>query len=226
MRQTAEHLAIDVGVGRACQVLGVPRSSVYRHREIRQKTEQDLPKKRPTPSRAMEKQERTQVLDVLNSDRFVDAAPRQVYAQLLDEGIYLCSWRSMYRILDAHEQVCERRDQLTHPAYKKPELLAQGPNQLWSWDISKLRGAGQMDLLLPLCVDGHLQSICRRLDGGQAGGSNAGNRVDPAKLSIPGDRSRYTDPPFRSRRSDDGQKPGAFTGRPGRDQISCQTSRA
>ena len=83
MRQTAEHLAIDVGVGRACQVLGVPRSSVYRHREIRQKTEQDLPKKRPTPSRAMEKQERTQVLDVLNSDRFVDAAPRQVYAQLL-----------------------------------------------------------------------------------------------------------------------------------------------
>ena len=140
MRQTAEHLAIDVGVGRACQVLGVPRSSVYRHREIRQKTEQDLPKKRPTPSRAMEKQERTQVLDVLNSDRFVDAAPRQVYAQLLDEGIYLCSWRSMYRILDAHEQVCERRDQLTHPAYKKPELLAQGPNQLWSWDISKLRG--------------------------------------------------------------------------------------
>ena len=92
------------------------------------------------PSRALEQQERTQVLDVLNSDRFADAAPRQVYAQLLDEGTYLCSWRSMYRILDTHEQVRERRDQLTHPTYKKPELLAQSPNELWSWDITKLRG--------------------------------------------------------------------------------------
>jgi len=92
------------------------------------------------PSRALEQQERTQVLDVLNSDRFADAAPRQVYAQLLEEGTYLCSWRSMYRILDTHEQVRERRDQLTHPTYKKPELLAQSPNELWSWDITKLRG--------------------------------------------------------------------------------------
>jgi putative transposase len=140
MRQTAENLATDIGVGRACQVLGVPRSSVYRHRGIGQKPEQNLPKERPVPSRTLDRQERTEVLDVLNSDRFADAAPRQVYAQLLDEGTYLCSWRSMYRILDAHEQVCERRDQLTHPTYKKPELLAQGPNQLWSWDITKLRG--------------------------------------------------------------------------------------
>jgi putative transposase len=77
---------------------------------------------------------------MLNSERFADAAPRQIYAQLLDEGSYLCSWRTMYRILGAHEQVRERRDQLTHPAYKKPELLAQEPNQVWSWDITKLRG--------------------------------------------------------------------------------------
>ena len=140
MRQTALKLAIDIGVGRACQVLGVPRSSVYRHRGAQHKPEQNLPKERPIPSRALEQQERTQVLDVLNSDRFADAAPRQVYAQLLDEGTYLCSWRSMYRILDAHEQVRERRDQLTHPTYKKPELLAQSPNELWSWDITKLRG--------------------------------------------------------------------------------------
>lgn len=140
MRQTALKLAIDIGVGRACQVLGVPRSSVYRHRGAQHKPEQNLPKERPIPSRALEQQERTQVLDVLNSDRFADAAPRQVYAQLLDEGTYLCSWRSMYRILDTHEQVRERRDQLTHPTYKKPELLAQSPNELWSWDITKLRG--------------------------------------------------------------------------------------
>jgi len=140
MRQAADNLAISVGVARACQMLGVPRSSVYRHREAHQKPEQNPPKERPVPTRALDPQERTQVLDVLNSERFADAAPRQVYAQLLDEGIYLCSWRSMYRILNAHEQVRERRDQLTHPAYKKPELLAQGPNQLWSWDITKLRG--------------------------------------------------------------------------------------
>jgi putative transposase len=92
------------------------------------------------PTRALDGQERSQVLAVLNSDRFVDAAPRQVYARLLDEGLYLCSWRTMYRILDTHQQVRERRDQLTHPAYKKPELLAKGPNQVWSWDITKLRG--------------------------------------------------------------------------------------
>ncbi len=140
MRQTAEHLAIDVGVGRACQVLGVPRSSVYRHRRTRQDPGQSLSKKRPTPSRALEKRERAHVLDVLNSGRFQDAAPRQVWAQLLDEGTYLCSWRSMYRILEANDQVRERRNQLSHPTYKKPELLAQGPNQLWSWDITKLRG--------------------------------------------------------------------------------------
>jgi putative transposase len=80
------------------------------------------------------------VREVLNSDRFQDCAPRQVYATLLDEGTYLCSWRTMYRILAAHSEVRERRDQLRHPSYTKPELLATGPNQLWSWDITKLKG--------------------------------------------------------------------------------------
>ena len=78
--------------------------------------------------------------EVLNSERFVDCAPRQVYATLLDEGRYLCSWRTMYRILDAHAEVRERRNQLRHPTYTKPELLATQPNQLWSWDITKLKG--------------------------------------------------------------------------------------
>ncbi len=81
------------------------------------------------------------MLDVLHSDRFVDAAPAEVYATLLDEGQYLCSERTMYRLLaGAHGQVRERRAQLTHPAYTRPELLATGPNELWSWDISKLKG--------------------------------------------------------------------------------------
>ncbi len=83
---------------------------------------------------------RKRSVSVLNSERFQDQSPREVYATLLDEGVYLCHWRTMYRILDEHKEVRERRNQLRHPAYSKPELLATGPNQLWSWDITKLRG--------------------------------------------------------------------------------------
>ncbi|MBV7339842.1 DDE-type integrase/transposase/recombinase, partial [Chloroflexi bacterium TSY] len=74
------------------------------------------------------------------SERFRNLPPRQVYAKLLDEGKYFCHWRTMYRILDEHAEVKERRNQLTHPTYSKPELMATGPNQLWSWDITKLKG--------------------------------------------------------------------------------------
>jgi len=84
--------------------------------------------------------ERAEVLSVLNSDRFVDLAPAEVYATLLDEGTYLCSLRTMYRVLKAEDQVRERRNQLRHPPYSKPELLATGPNQVWSWDTTKLLG--------------------------------------------------------------------------------------
>ena len=80
------------------------------------------------------------MVDQLNSERFADQSPRQVYAKLLDEGQYLCSVRTMYRILDENQSVRERRNQLTHPNYKKPELLASGPNEVWSWDITKLKG--------------------------------------------------------------------------------------
>lgn len=80
------------------------------------------------------------VIDVLHEDRFVDKAPAEVYATLLDEGVYLCSIRTMYRILQAESEVRERRNQLRHPEYKKPELLATAPNQVWSWDITKLKG--------------------------------------------------------------------------------------
>jgi putative transposase len=84
--------------------------------------------------------EKERVRQTLNSERFQDSAPRQVYATLLDEGEYLCSWRTMYRILDEYQEVRERRNQLRHPHYAKPELLATAPNQLWSWDITKLKG--------------------------------------------------------------------------------------
>jgi putative transposase len=85
-------------------------------------------------------QERQEVLDVLHTDRFVDRAPAEIYASLLDEGTYLCSIRTMYRILAQSAEVRERRNQLRHPHYKAPELLATAPNQVWSWDITKLLG--------------------------------------------------------------------------------------
>jgi putative transposase len=133
--KTANQLSEQVGVSAACQTLGVPRSSLYRARQPKHE-----PKPRPTPERALKPEEKEQVLQVLNSEQFQDSAPREVYATLLDDNKYLCHWRTMYRILKGRQQVRERRDQLRHPTYTKPELLATGPNQLWSWDITKLRG--------------------------------------------------------------------------------------
>jgi putative transposase len=135
MIQAAEQLGEKVGVSTACQALGVPRSSLYRTRQPKKALQP-----RPTPERALSQEEKTQVHQVLDSERFQDCAPRQVYATLLDEGEYLCHWRTMYRILDEHGEVRERRNQLEHPVYTKPELLATGANQLWSWDITKLKG--------------------------------------------------------------------------------------
>jgi putative transposase len=85
-------------------------------------------------------EEKAEVRSVLNSERFQDQSPRQVYATLLDADEYLCHWRTMYRVLEEHQEVRERRNQVRHPTYAKPELLATAPNQLWSWDITKLRG--------------------------------------------------------------------------------------
>ena len=128
-------LAGEVGVAVACRALAVPRSSFYRARQPKQE-----PQVRPMPPRALSQAEKAHVRDTLNSERFQDSSPRQVYATLLDESTYLCSWRTMYRVLEEHHEVRERRDQLCHPVYSKPELLASGPNQLWSWDITKLKG--------------------------------------------------------------------------------------
>jgi putative transposase len=131
----AAELAQQVGVTAACQALGVPRSSFYRAQRPRPE-----PQPRPTPARALSAVEKEQVRQVLNSPRFQDQAPREVYANLLDQGLYYCSWRTMYRILEEHQEVRERRNQLRHPQHVKPELVATGPNQVWSWDITKLRG--------------------------------------------------------------------------------------
>ena len=133
--QSAEALGASIGVQAACATLIVPRSSLYRARTKR--PERVVPKISP---RAISAAEKIKVRQELNSERFQDQSPREVYATLMDEGRYLCSWRSMYRILDENHEVRERRDQLRHPNYVKPELLATAPNQLWSWDITKLLG--------------------------------------------------------------------------------------
>ena len=138
MIETAEALGEDMGVSQACRTLGVPRSSVYQAR--RPKVE---PAPRPTPERALSDEEKAKVRTVLNSERFCDSSARQVYATLLDEdGFYLCHWRTMYRVLEEHDEVWERRRQRRPRKRVKPELRATGPNQVWSWDITMLKGPG------------------------------------------------------------------------------------
>lgn len=130
-------LAQQTSTQQACQAMAYPRSSYYRQQQARPAR----PQRTPVPSpRALPPQEREAVRGELNSERFADSSPRQVYGTLLDEGQYLCSVSTMYRILKEHDEVRERRNQKRHPAYKKPELLATAPNQVWSWDITKLRG--------------------------------------------------------------------------------------
>jgi len=137
--EAAELLAPDVGIKPACEALGVSRAGLYRRRAVG--TAKPVPpRKRPAPPRALTETEKQVVLDALHSERFQDKAPHEVYATLLDEGRYLCSIRTMYRILEESHEIKERRNQLRHPTYQKPELLATAPNQVWSWDITKLLG--------------------------------------------------------------------------------------
>jgi putative transposase len=133
MAAVAEHA--KVGVAALCSALAMSRATYYRS-------------KKPAPAepstrrqaRALSEAERAEVLAVLHEPRFVDLAPAQVYATLLEEGRYLCSERTMYRVLAENLEVRERRDQRVHPPRKPPELLATKPNELWSWDITKLLG--------------------------------------------------------------------------------------
>lgn len=127
-----------LGVSAACEALGIPRSSFYRQQWGPRYTH---PRRWPRPTRALSEPQRQEVLDVLHSEAYVDKAPSQVWAALLDhEERHLCSVRTMYRVLEANGEVRERRDQLRHPNHAKPQLKACGPRQLWSWDITKLRG--------------------------------------------------------------------------------------
>jgi putative transposase len=131
-------LAVDVGTSAACQALDRPRASYYRDR--RKASARAVTAVRPAPARALAPAEREAVLAHLHQERFQDRSPAAVYATLLDEGEYHCSIRTMYRLLEQRGESRERRDQLIHPPYQKPELMATAPNQLWSWDITKLLG--------------------------------------------------------------------------------------
>jgi transposase InsO family protein len=140
--QALNQLAPEIGLAPACVALNLNRSSVYREdarrRRLSPSTTTQIP--RPPAPLAFSANERQQLLDVLNSDRFADCSPYFIYATLLDEGCYIGSVRTMYRTLEADGQSRERRRQRMHPVYTKPELLATAPNQVWSWDITKLKG--------------------------------------------------------------------------------------
>jgi putative transposase len=131
-----QELSKEVGTVAACNALDIARPTYYR----RLGTREENATSRPAPPRTLSANERQEVLEVLHSERFVDQAPAEVYATLLDEGVYHCSVRTMYRVLEDAGEVRERRDQARHPHYQAPELLATAPNQVWSWDITKLLG--------------------------------------------------------------------------------------
>jgi len=161
----------DLGVEEACTAPGLPRATWYRARARVSRTtpgSDDQIRPSAVSPRALQPAERALVLDQLNSERFADAAIPRVHATLLDEGRDFCSQRTMYRILDDAGQVRERRDQLRHPIYTKPELLASAPNPLWSWDITKLKVPAKWNYLhlyvildvYSRCVVGWLVAPC------------------------------------------------------------------
>lgn len=136
---TCERFSGQLSTAVACRAFGVARSSMYRRRRRQLLGHGESQSRRPS-HRALSESQRRAVLALLNDEKFVDKAPAQVWASLIDEGVYHCSVRTMYRILKENGEARERRNQLRHPRYAKPELLATGPNEVWSWDITKLKG--------------------------------------------------------------------------------------
>lgn len=134
--QTVDQVGETLSVKAACQALGVSRATYYRWKK---RPAQPPPPPRPSPRRLSEDEEQ-EVVEVLNRDRFAHRAVPEVHATLLDEGVYLCSVRTMYRVLKRRAVARNPRAPCAHPPYTKPELLAKRPNELWSWDITRLKG--------------------------------------------------------------------------------------
>ena len=196
IEQTVEELTPLVGTRPACRALGAAAATIYRRRRPPEPRPRRL---RAAPARALSEHEREAVLAELHSERILDSSPAQVWATLLDEGRYLASERTMYRLLAArHGGVRERRDQLTHPAYAAPELLATGPNEVWSWDISKLKGPAKwscfhlyviLDVFSRYCVGWTVQpresaELAKALIGQAA----EQQQIEPGQLTVHADR--------------------------------------
>ena len=196
IEQTVEELTPLVGTRPACRALGAAAATIYRRR----RPPTTRPRRpRPLPARALTETERQTVLELLHSERFVDSSPAQVWATLLDEGTYLASQRTMYRLLAAcHGGVRERRDQLTHPAYERPELLAEQPNEVWSWDISKLKGPAKwtcfhlyviLDVFSRYCVAWTVQPReSAELAKALIGQAVEQQQIEPGQLTVHADR--------------------------------------
>ena len=196
IEQTVQELTPIVGTRPACRALGASPATIYRRRRP--------PEPRPrhprqAPARALCEREREAVLELLHSERFVDSSPAQVWATLLDEGRYLASERTMYRLLaQRHGGVRERRDQLTHPPYARPELLATGPNEVWSWDISKLKGPAKwncfhlyviLDVFSRYCVGWTVQQReSAELAKALIGQAVEQQQIRPGRLTVHADR--------------------------------------
>ncbi len=191
----AAELVPQVGTAAACQALGIPRASWYRR--LRPAVPGRRQERRPSP-RALAPTERQAVLDTLHGERFVDRAPAQVVATLLEEGTYLCSARTMYRLLDEAAEVRERRAQRRHPRYQAPQLLATGPNQLWSWDITKLLGQAKwvyyyLYVLLDVFSRYVVGWLLAERESAELGArlleeSAARERIEPGQLTVHSDR--------------------------------------
>lgn len=192
-----EQLASDIPVAPTCAALGVPRATYYR-RQATLTTPRAEPRTRTASPRALSTSERQTVRETLNSERFADQAPAEVYATLLDEGTYYCSIRTMYRVLREADEVRERRDQLRHPLYHKPELLATAPNQVWSWDITKLLGPSKWTYYhLYVMLDVYSRYVVGWLLASRESGELAGRlirescdkqAIEPERLTIHSDR--------------------------------------
>lgn len=190
--------ARKTGVGPACEAIGWSRTRFYRVTKPEPGTPPRPGHTQAGPARALTSAQQEQILARLNSERFLDCAPRQVWAALLDEGEYVCSWRTMYRLLHRNQAVKERRNVRRHPKYVRPELAASGPNQVWTWDITYLKGANRgqfyylyvvLDLYSRLVVgwliaDRECEELARRL----LEQSYRKQGVRPGQLTVHADR--------------------------------------
>ena len=220
-----EERRAQVGIAPLCAALGLARATFYRRRGGPPPAPA-APRERRPPRQALTAAERDGVLALLHEERFVDLPPAQVWAQVLDAGqVPPCSIRTMYRVLAANAEVRERRDQLRHPAYHKPELLATGPNQVWSWDITKLLGPVKWTYYyLYVLLDIFSRYVVGWLLARQEIGG-PGQGADRRELRAPAHRPRPAHHSCRPRPVDDLAARGPAAGHPGRGALALPAPR-